>query len=262
VKPLYSFDDATAYERYMGRWSAANGPVFLEWLGAPPNARWLDVGCGTGIFTEIILDKASPRSLAAVDPSAAQIEHARKTPAGQRVRFEVADAQALPFADGSFDVVASSLVLNFIPDPAKAVREMRRVAGPKAVVAGFVWDFAAGLNPNWPIRRALEQLGHTAPPVPGTEGSRLPALRDLFGQAGFEDVAVRTIEVTQSYDDFDDFWQAQTPGYNPPTKIITALPESELARLKDIVRGLVPAERDGRIRYSARSNAVKGRVAG
>src|SRR5262249_21683878 len=48
VRP--SFDDADAYERYMGQWSRAVGDKFLTWLEAPQHARWLDLGCGSGAF--------------------------------------------------------------------------------------------------------------------------------------------------------------------------------------------------------------------
>src|SRR5688572_18283770 len=131
----YHFDDGAAYETFMGRWSRAAGAVFLEWIGAPRNARWLDVGCGTGVFTELVLDTAFPAAVSAVDPTAKQIEHARSRPVGQRVDFQVGDAQALPFPDDAFDVVVSALVINFIPDRAKALAEMRRVGRPGAIVA-------------------------------------------------------------------------------------------------------------------------------
>ncbi len=256
----YTFDDASAYERYMGRWSRAAGPVFLNWLAAPGGASWLDVGCGTGIFTELILESTSPKSVAAVDPAAAQIEQARRGPAAQRAEFQAADAQALPFADNTFDVVASSLVLNFIPDRLQALAEMRRVARPGAIIAGYVWDYIAGLNPNWPVRRGLEQLGLCVPPLPGTEDSSLDALSSLFDRTGLKDVSARPIEVSESYTDFDDFWQAQTPGYSPPTKIITALTDADRARLIETVRAVLPARQDGRIHYASRANAVKARV--
>ena len=45
------FNDAEAYERFMGRWSRTVGEMFLHWLAPPKGAIWLDVGCGTGIFT-------------------------------------------------------------------------------------------------------------------------------------------------------------------------------------------------------------------
>ena len=54
------FDAADDYERFMGRWSRAIGEKFLDWLGAPVNARWLDVGCGTGAFSELIGKRCTP----------------------------------------------------------------------------------------------------------------------------------------------------------------------------------------------------------
>jgi len=50
------FSDGAAYELFMGRWSRAVGAIFLEWVAPPKGARWLDIGCGTGVFTELVLD--------------------------------------------------------------------------------------------------------------------------------------------------------------------------------------------------------------
>jgi SAM-dependent methyltransferase len=93
----HSFVDSVGYERLMGRWSRVVGAVFLEWLAPPSSASWLEIGCGTGIFTELILGTCSPASLAAIDPAPAQIDHANRQPVAQRTKFRVADAQALPF---------------------------------------------------------------------------------------------------------------------------------------------------------------------
>ena len=78
-----SFSDGAAYERYMGRWSRAVGEVFLDWVTPPRSVRWLDVGCGTGVFTELVLDAYAPESVVAVDPSEAQIDIARHKPLGE-----------------------------------------------------------------------------------------------------------------------------------------------------------------------------------
>jgi SAM-dependent methyltransferase len=145
------FDDGAAYECFMGRWSRAVGATFLRWVAPPRGAYWLDVGCGTGVFTELVLDTCAPASIVAVDPAAAQIDHARKQAVARRADFRIADAQTLPFPDGAFDVVASALVINFIPDRPRALAEMRRVARPGGTVAGYVWDFAAGRGTAWPF---------------------------------------------------------------------------------------------------------------
>ena len=163
-----TFDDGAAYDEFMGRWSRAVGAVFLDWLAAPRKAAWLDVGCGTGAFTTLIVKTCKPARVAAVDPGAAQIEFARRQPVAKRADFRVADAQTLPFSDGTFDVVASALVINFIPDRARAVAQMRRVTRPYGTVGGYVWDFADDRSPSWPFNRALSALGIEPPQLPGT----------------------------------------------------------------------------------------------
>src|SRR5438874_13654173 len=85
-----TFDAADDYERFMGRWSRAIGEKFLDWLAPPSNARWLDVGCGTGAFSELIQRRCAPQAIVGIDPSPAQIEYARKKFPG--VTFQVADS--------------------------------------------------------------------------------------------------------------------------------------------------------------------------
>ena len=147
VELAHSFDDSAAYERFMGRWSRAAGTVFLDWMAPPTDARWLDIGCGTGIFTELIFDACSPAAVFAVDPAQAQIDHARRQPVAQRANFRVADAQALPFPDCVFDVVASALVINFIPDRVRALSEMRRAARSGWLCRRLCVGFCSGA---WP----------------------------------------------------------------------------------------------------------------
>ena len=255
-----SFEDSAAYERCMGRWSRAVGPVFLDWMAPPSGACWLEVGCGTGIFTELVLESRSPASVFAIDPAAAQVEHACRQLAAQRANFQVADAGALPFPDATFDVVASALVINFIPDRPRALSEMRRVARAGGVVAGYVWDFTAELSPSGPLRRGMRRFGADVPALPGTADSSLGALKTLFARAGLERIDTRIIEVTLSYSNFEDFWQAQTPSYTPTTKLIAAMQESERARLMETLRAGLPVRPDGRIEYSARANAIKAYV--
>lgn len=254
------FDDSAAYERFMGRWSRAVAPVFLDWLGARPRANWLDVGCGTGILAETLLELCAPASVDAIDPAPAQVKAAARGPAARRAAFRVADARKLPFPDASFDVVASALVINFIPEPPRALAEMRRVARAGALVGGYVWDFAAELSPSGPLRCAMRRFGAEVSAIPGTEASGLEALRSLFQAAGLEQIDTRTIDVCLSYADFQDFWQAQTPGYAPTSKVIAAMKDTERTRLMRAVQSALPCEPNGSIEYCARANAIKGRV--
>jgi len=257
---VHSFDDSAAYERFIGSWGRAAGAAFLDWLAPPSGTHWLDIGCGTGLFTELILDTSSPVQVFAIDAAAAQIDYARLKPAARRATFQVGDAQALAFPDSSFDVVVSALVINFIPDRSAALAEMRRVARNGGVVAGFVWDFGKELSPSGPFRLGMHEVVADLAALPGTEDSSVDALRSLFARAGLDEIATRTIEVTVSFPDFNAFWLAQTPSYSPMTKIIAAMTSSERARLTEAVRAQVPIGRDGSIEYPARANAIKAHV--
>src|SRR5690242_6329932 len=98
-----TFDNAQAYEDFMGRWSRAIGEKFLAWLDPPNNARWLDLGCGTGAFTGLILKTCAPAKVAGIDPSPQQVEHAQAH--FPQAEFRVGDSMALPFGDAEFDAV-------------------------------------------------------------------------------------------------------------------------------------------------------------
>lgn len=254
------FSDGTAYEQFMGRWTRAIGTIFLDWLAPPTDARWLDIGCGTGVFTDLIVSTCSPATVVAIDPSEPQIELARKKPIAQRVDFRVADAQKLPFSDKAFDVVVSALVINFISDRPQALAEIGRVCHPHGVIASYVWDFAAQRGPVSVIRDGLCQVGAKPPPVPGTEHSGLEPLTSLFARAKLIDIGSRTIDVTMSFADFNEFWRSQTPSYTTMGKMIAALSETDREKVIDWVRTRLPAGPDGRITYSARANAIKARV--
>jgi len=75
----HSFDDALGYEQFMGRWSRPLGQAFLQWLSLPSDMQWLDIGCGTGIFTRLILGACSPAAVVGIDCAKEPIEHARQS---------------------------------------------------------------------------------------------------------------------------------------------------------------------------------------
>ena len=255
------FGDSAAYERAIGRWSRAVAPIFLQWLAPPASsARWLDVGCGSGVLAHTLLELSSHAKVIGIDAEIAQIAQASRVVAADRAMFQVADARRLPFADASFDVAASALVLNFIAERPQAMAEKRRVTRAGGRVAAYVWDFAEELSPSGPLRRAMRRFGVDVPAIPGTTESRIEALRTLFEQAALERIETRTIEVCLAYRDFQDFWQAQTPNYNPTTKIIASMTRSERTRLMRAVRAELPTAPGGVIEYFARANAIKARV--
>jgi hypothetical protein len=114
---------------------------------AAAGRRWVDVGCGNGAFTELLLERAAAAHVEGIDPSEAQVAYARTRLADRPVLFRVGDATALPYADGAFDAAAMALVIFFVPEPAKGVAEMARVVRPGGSVSAYAWDMPAAASP-------------------------------------------------------------------------------------------------------------------
>ena len=174
------FDDGASYERYMGRWSRLVGDIFLTWLAPGPGLRWIDIGCGNGIFTEQIVERCAPADVQGVDPSEAQLDFARSRPAARLAEFHKGDAMALPFAEGRFDAAVMALVIFFVPDPAKGVAEMARVVRPGGLVAAYAWDILGGGFTLEPINAELRDMGINPVLPPSAPASRIAALQTLW----------------------------------------------------------------------------------
>jgi ubiquinone/menaquinone biosynthesis C-methylase UbiE len=169
----------------------------------------------------------------------------------------------LPFGDNEFDVVASALVIHFIPDRTNAFTEMRRVLRPGGLVGGYTWRRTATTDfaPYAPMLRGVESLGGEAlrsPVVP--EGSS-EGLRATLAAAGYADILVTEIEATQTFRDFDEYWETQTMPFSPPGKSVAKLDDAQRARLRDLMRETLPTGLDGSITYSATAMAGKARKA-
>jgi len=254
------FADGEAYERTMGRWSRLVGDEFVNWLDTPKGLRWIDVGCGNGAFTERLLSRCAPAKVIAIDPSKEQLAYARAQPGTKSAQFQVADAQNLPFADGSFDAAVMALVITFVPDPSKAVAEMTRVVRPGGWVATYMWDIPNGGLPIAPIRMAMNALSIAPAPLPGATVSQRDALLALWEQAGLVSIELRVIRILTTYANFDDFWISNTVGVGPLGKAIQDLSPDIRARLQSRLRDILTIGPDGRVTYEAFANAVKGRA--
>jgi ubiquinone/menaquinone biosynthesis C-methylase UbiE len=256
-----SWNDAQGYERFMGKWSRVAGRIFLDWLALPKGQKWLDVGCGTGAFTETIRENCMAAEIVAIDPAANHVAHAQSLVRAGGIRFEVADARSMPFESGRFDAAVSALVLNFIPDREKAVAEMRRVVRPGGVAAAYVWDFAgrSGTIPH--LNAGLREFqGVDTSGALNAESTSQDKLKELFGSAGLTGVETRPIEITVTYKNFDDYWESNTGFTSPAGNTVRALSDEEREKLREIVRSKLPMDNNGVISYTARVNAVRGRV--
>jgi ubiquinone/menaquinone biosynthesis C-methylase UbiE len=219
---------------------------------------WVDVGCGNGAFTELLVERCAPARIEGIDPSEAQLSFARGRPAAKLAKFQQGDAMALPFADRSFDSAVMALVISFVPEPAKGVAEMARVTKPGGSVAAYAWDVLGGGLPFEPIVVEMRAMGMTPPLPPRPEASRLATMRELWTGAGLVEVETREIAVSRTYADFEDFWTINLKG-SSLASFIAAKPAADVAGLKERLRALLPVDASGRATCSARANAVKGR---
>jgi SAM-dependent methyltransferase len=261
----YHADDGAAYERFLGRWSARLASALIEFADLPAEGPLLDVGCGTGSVALKLRRRYPCRCVHAVDLAAAYLAFAGAREGGRSIRFEQADAADLPFEAGLFAAAIAQLVLNFVPDPRRAVQEMRRVTRPGGVVAAAVWDFRGGLV----FQRLIWDTAAAIDPAAGPERDRLFAhplaqpegLSGLWQASGLRDIDSGSLTIRMDYASFEDYWEPLLGGQGPFGSYVAALP----AERRTVVRGAVrdaycAGGPDGPRSLAATAWAVRGRV--
>jgi SAM-dependent methyltransferase len=253
--------DGSAYEMYVGRWSRKTGKEFLSWLNVPNDLRWLDLGCGTGALTSLILQDRDPASVVGVEPAEAFLAQAQARTDDPRVEFKQGAADSIPVSDGAVDVAVSGLVLNFVPDKAKAMAELVRCVGKGGTVAAYVWDYAGHvqfMRYFWDAAVSLDPAAREQ-----DEGVRFPdcrpaALAGLFSAAGLQNVATAPIDIATPFADFKDYWTPFLSGIGPAPGYCAALDDDRRLRLKNRLKETLPTDPDGMILLAARAWAVRG----
>lgn len=263
-QPLHAhdrFQSGDLYEPYVGRWSRLIAQQLLEWLAVSPGKRWLDVGSGTGALSETILKVSNPTEILGIDRSEGFVQHAQSKLTDERVQFRVGDAQDLQVEPGTFDVVVSGLVLNFVPKPDAMVAEMARACQGGGIVAAYVWDYAGKMQFMRHFWNAAAALDPHA--IELDEGRRFPLnqpelLKQLFEGARLSDVQVRPIEIPTHFADWDDFWSPFLGGQGPAPAYVMSLAPERRAALEERLRASLPFALDGSIPLVARAWAVRG----
>jgi len=257
------FSASAGYERFMGRWSQALAPRYIDFAGLKDGDRVLDVGTGTGSLGSAIETRMPSSRVVGIDPSEGFIAFARKNSKSNRARYEVGDAQALKFEDASFDSTLALLVMNFVPDHDKAIVEMRRVTRPRGVVSACVWDYNEGMQMLrffWDEAVAIDPSSE-----PKDERhmklSHEGQLAALWKSAGLVNVLEKPLTIDQAFSSFDDFWDPFTKGVGPGGAYVVSLSEDRRAQLESRMRKrLLGGRGDGPFALKARAWCVRGEV--
>jgi SAM-dependent methyltransferase len=254
---------ADAYDRFVGRYGPALASALIEFAGVEPGMRVIDVGCGPGALSVALADRLGAASVSAADPSAAFVDASRARVPG--IDVVEASAESLPFADDSFDVALSQLVVNFMDDPGTGVGEMARVTRPGGVVASCVWDYAGEMN----LLRAFWDAAREIVPERAADDDEAVVMRwcgagelgELWRTAGLDAVRFGALIASAKYADFDDLWSPLPTGVGPAGAFCKSLEEDDRIALRDALRERLRVG-DAPFELTARAWAAAGIVRG
>jgi len=232
------FSRADAYERFMGRWSRRLAPDLVAFAAVRDGDNVLDVGSGTGVLSFAARDATKTGDIRGIDVSADYVAYAARQATDPRIRFEVGDAQQLPFPDARFDKTLSLLVINFIPDPGRAVNEMMRVTKSGGVVAAAVWDYGSGMEM---LRVFWDEVIAFDPSSEPRDEAHMPLckqgqLAELWKRHGFENVREAPLTAVLHFASFDDYWAPFLLGQGPAGSYVAKLPKDRQAALAQRLR--------------------------
>jgi SAM-dependent methyltransferase len=221
---------AEAYDRFMGRFSAPLADAFSDWAGVSVGMQVLDVGSGPGALATVLVDRVGSGGVAAVDPMPGFVAALRERLPG--VTAEVAPAEALPFADDTFDAALANLVVSFMADPHAGVVEMARVTRPGGTIAATVWQHADGIGPLTPFWQGVRDVLPEATGENTMIGTARGQLAALFTDCGLADVREGALEVSLEFTDFASWWEPFTHGVGPAGAFWAAQPEERQQQIR------------------------------
>jgi len=219
------------YDSFMGRYSRVLADRFADATGVRRGHTAVDVGCGPGALTSVLVDRLGVDAVAACDPASGFVtECAARLPG---LRVEVGRAESIPFESGSFDHAMAQLVLHFVSDPDRAASEMMRVVRPGGWVSACIWDFADGMEMLRCFWDAALQIDPVAPDEARTLRFGRPGeIAELFESAGMVDVVESTLRVSSTYAGFEDLWNGFLAGVGPAGAYCVSLPDDDRQRLR------------------------------
>lgn len=257
--------DGDGYELQMGRWSRRLAPLFVDFAEITCAQRVLDVGCGTGTLSFCLAENPDIASVHGLDFSTAYVKYANCKSRDAPVAFQVGDACALPFNDAWFDHTASMLMLQFVPQADRAVREMRRVTRPGGIVAAATWDTRGGFVPMrmfFDTAAMLDGNGNERRAQAYTRPMSRPGeLARAWRDAGLVDVVQDMLTIRMDFESFEDFWGPAEGREGPVAEYVSTLTKEMKVTLRGMVElAYLDGEPDGVRSYAATAWVVRGKA--
>jgi ubiquinone/menaquinone biosynthesis C-methylase UbiE len=249
-----------AYDRFMGRYSRPLAVAFADAVGLTPGQSVLDVGCGPGALTGVLVDRLGAGLVSACDPSPPFVAECAERHPGIAVRE--GRAEDLPFDVASFDCALAQLVLHFVTDPVRSAGEFRRVLRPGGLAAACVWDFVEGMR----LLRLFWDAALAVDPAAPDEARTLQfgrdgEIADWLIAAGFRDVIETTLDVSSRYASFEELWQGFLAGIGPAGSYCVSLADKQRAAVREeLFRRL--GSPTGSFSLTAKARSASGRSPG